>query len=90
MGDGDFIGYRKLRPGRIHLYCPKCGRKRSNVRRNEDYDPPNAVISHVWCCGDFDGPERYFDANGKAIDYWAWFDARHQNALPAGPRGEEG
>jgi hypothetical protein len=78
-----FVGYAKLRPGRIHLYCPKCGRRMSNADREATYDPPDAVLSHVWCCGDSDGPPRYFDADGVEIDYWAWWDAKHGDDMSA-------
>jgi hypothetical protein len=73
MNDGGYVGYSKLRLGRIHLYCPACGRKMSNVRRTS-LDPPTAVLSHVFCCGDSDGPSTYLDAEGNFIDYWAWWD----------------
>lgn len=64
-----YAGYRKLRPGKIHVFCPHCGRKFSNIPR-EDYDPPSAVLMHLCCdrCGQgckIDGPDCYYDANGK-------------------------
>jgi ribosomal protein L37E len=68
----EWAGYRKLRPGRIHIYCPKCGRKHSNGYRNE-YDPPRAELVHTWCercgAGGKDLPETYLDAKGREISY---------------------
>ena len=63
-------GFHQLKPGRIHLRCPSCGMKRSNVDRSE-YDPATAVLLEAKCpecCGgDFDSPE-YFDSNGCFVD----------------------
>lgn len=67
-----WAGYAKLRPGRIHVYCPRCGRKCSNAHRGE-FDPPRATLVHTWCerCGSGgkDSPETFFDGNGKEIDF---------------------
>jgi hypothetical protein len=41
-------GYRPLRPGRIHLLCPLCGRKMSNIPR-ADYDPKQAALCVIPC-----------------------------------------
>jgi hypothetical protein len=35
----DYVGFSRLRPGRIHLLCPSCGRKQSNVPRSVDPEP---------------------------------------------------
>ena len=58
-------GFRPLKAGRIHLRCPKCGRKQSNMPRMP-YDPPRAVLVEIFCnqCGaggktDFSG---YYNA----------------------------
>jgi hypothetical protein len=85
-----FAGYAKLRPGRIHLYCPRCGRRQSNAHRSEVYDPPDAVLAHIWCCGDTDGPPRYLDADGAVIDYWAWFENKPEAHPSAARRDGEG
>lgn len=70
-----FVGYAKLRPGRIHLFCPTCKRKMSNVPRNQggNYpdDPPRAVLAHVHCekcsMGSKDGDMTFMDANGRDL-----------------------
>jgi hypothetical protein len=65
-----WAGFHKLRAGRIHVFCPSCGRKLSNCHKNE-YDHPRATLVHTWCyrCGSGgkDSPEFYFDAEGKEI-----------------------
>ena len=69
----EYASFHKLRPGRIHLYCPKCGRKASNLQRAEHA----AVLAHVWCerCinGGFDSSPVYLDARGHFL---YWDDAR--------------
>jgi hypothetical protein len=71
-----YVGFSKLRPGRIHVYCPSCGRKQSNAHRSPasqfcPADPDDAVLVHVYCekCdqGCKDAPVTFFDANGKRI-----------------------
>ncbi len=53
--DADALtGFHPLRPGRIHLWCPKCHRKLSNVKRAE-YDPEAAVVAAIWCPNCVDG-----------------------------------
>lgn len=68
----EWAGFHRLRPGRIHVYCPHCGRKASNVERDE-YDPPRAALVHMRCdrCGSGgkDSPETFFDAAGKEISW---------------------
>ena len=44
----EYVGFKPHRPGRIHLYCPGCGRKMSNVERG-DLDPPTATLFSVPC-----------------------------------------
>jgi len=69
-----YVGFRPLRPGRIHVFCPDCGCKLSNLRR-VDYDPPTAVLVHIPCerCSQgckVDGPDKYLDAYGEEV----WVD----------------
>jgi hypothetical protein len=70
----EFIGYRPLRAGRIHLWCPECHRKMSNVPRT-DVDPPRAALAHVLCprCADTlgvkDDSASYLDRNGKRVPW---------------------
>ncbi len=83
-----FVGYAKLRAGRIHIFCPRCHRKMSNVARDKN-DPPNAALIHVWCgepCGSggwIEGPTAYLDANGRFLDWGAWFEAGATGNAPA-------
>lgn len=68
----EYVGYAKLRPGRIHLLCPVCGRKMSNVERDQ-YDPPSAVLAHVHCerCSQgckIEGAAGWLDARGRWVD----------------------
>jgi len=64
------IGFNKLRPGRIHLRCPCCGHKMSNVKRGK-HDPTSAFLVEVPCdkcgAGDKDCSADYFDADGKPV-----------------------
>lgn len=54
------------KPGRIHLYCPTCGRTKKNMRRC-DGDLPNAAVLLTQCpkCnrGDFSLAD-YLDIRG--------------------------
>jgi hypothetical protein len=65
-----YVGYAKLRPGRIHLFCPGCHRKMSNMPRDK-YDPPKAVLCHVFCdscsVGGKDSSQRFLDAAGREL-----------------------
>lgn len=67
-----WAGYAPLRTGRIHVFCPHCGRKVSNAQRGE-YDPPRATLVHTWCdrCGQGgkDSPEYFYDAQEKEISW---------------------
>jgi hypothetical protein len=62
-------GFAPLKDGCIHLLCPKCGRKQSNMRR-EDNDPPGAFVAKIEC-DKHEGSTNvdYFDAFGKWIDW---------------------
>lgn len=68
----DWAGFQKLRPGRIHIYCPKCGRKMSNGVRGE-YDPPRAELVHVFCercgAGGKEACEVFLDGRGREIPW---------------------
>ena len=66
--DGSYIGYRKLKQGCIHLFCPSCGRKMSN-RTRADRDPPSAVLVHAECPNCAVGRSLvYLDAEGNWLD----------------------
>jgi hypothetical protein len=69
---GRMDGYKPLKAGRIHLRCPKCGRKMSNGPR-ADYDPLEAVLIETHCencCGDDkDSTIDYFAADGSPLEY---------------------
>jgi hypothetical protein len=63
-------GFKPLREGRIHLRCPSCGRKMSNMPRDV-YDPPLAMLMEVCCdrCSagcKIDGGD-YYDASGLSV-----------------------
>lgn len=71
----DFIGFNKLRQGKIHMFCPSCRRKQSNAPRDESQDPPTAVLMHSRCdksqCSGgmkSDGVV-YFNARGRELDW---------------------
>lgn len=67
----EYIGFNKLRPGRIHMFCPSCGRKSSNAPRDESLDPTKAVLMHcrcALCSGGMKGVV-YFDASGRQLDW---------------------
>jgi hypothetical protein len=63
-------GFKPLKPGRIHVRCPVCGRKLSNMARGED-DPSSAVLAETWCprCvgSDYDSGTDFFDADGGRV-----------------------
>jgi hypothetical protein len=65
-----WAGFAPLRPGRIHVFCPRCHRKVSNAERGK-YDPPRATLVHTHCdrcgAGDKDCSETFFAANGREI-----------------------
>ena len=69
----DYIGFRRLRAGRIHLYCPQCGRKQSNARRSEE-DPVTATLMEVLCercdAGNKDSGVTYRNRLGKVVEWW--------------------
>lgn len=62
-------GFKPIRPGRIHLRCPRCGRKQSNMPR-APLDPPKAFLLEVFCdCiqGGKDDFSGYYDAKGRPL-----------------------
>lgn len=65
-------GFNKLKSGRIHLRCFKCGRKHSNSIRAKT-DPPEAFLLEILCdkcgMGCKDGHGGYFDELGNELDY---------------------
>lgn len=68
----EYAGFRKLRPNRIHVFCPRCGRKQSNMPRDPESDPPRAVLVHVYCdrcsAGCKDVPMTFLDARGRELE----------------------
>lgn len=97
-----YIGFRPLRPGRIHIYCPGCGRKMSNIERTP-YDPPTAVLAHVPCerCSagcKVEGATDYLDANGESVsalvecpecgDDWVWHEIGSNGRCPECNEGD--
>lgn len=66
-----WAGFQPLRHGRIHIYCPKRGRKQSNMPRDEETDPPDAEIAHVFCLRCSDGCKdielRFLNGRGKQV-----------------------
>ena len=72
MSESLWAGFHPLLPGRIHLYCPRCGRKMSNVFRSK-FDPPRATLVHIVCercgSGDKDDSGIFFDARGREISW---------------------
>lgn len=70
----EYAGFRKHRAGRIHVICPACGRKQSNMPRCETVprDPPTATLVGVYCerCSEgckIEGPAFYRDAEGRLL-----------------------
>ena len=67
-----WAGYKPLRAGRIHVFCPRCHRKVSNAERGK-YDPPRATLVHTQCdrCGSGgkDCEETFFAASGREIPW---------------------
>lgn len=75
-------GYKPLKRGRIHLLCPQCGWKLSNMPRG-DHDPPNSVLLVIPCdknrCSGgckIEGGD-YFDEHGNEIDWHKWYRKLH-------------
>ena len=68
--DLEWAGFRKWKPGRIHIFCPTCKRRMSNAERTE-FDPPSAVLVHVWCEKCSQGCKTdlgyYFDRDGNVV-----------------------
>lgn len=69
-----WAGYAKLRPGRIHVFCPKCRRKLSNAVRGK-FDPPRAELVQTHCerCGQGgkEADETFFDGRGRRVSWLA-------------------
>ena len=67
----EWAGFNKLRKNKIHIYCPKCGRKQSNAWRDPEMDPPEATLAHVFCdkcsAGCKDVPVYYWTNDGKRL-----------------------
>lgn len=69
-------GFKALKKDRIHLLCSHCGRKQSNVNRDEQCDPKRAVVVDILCprCCDKTGAKEpgttYYSIHGKVIDWW--------------------
>ena len=67
-------GFNLLREDKIHLRCPGCGRKQSNMPRDAN-DPPMAVVAEIFCercgVGGKDMPTTFLDSNGDEV----WTDA---------------
>lgn len=65
-----WAGFAPLRAGHVHVWCPRCKRKLSNVPR-QPHDPPSAELVHSWCArcasGCKDTPEYYFDSDGRRV-----------------------
>lgn len=62
-------GFKPLRPGKIHVRCPACGRKLSNASRGH-MDPPKAFLIEVFCDCTQGGKEDfggYYDSRGRTL-----------------------
>lgn len=62
-------GFRKLKPGCIHMRCHTCGRKQSNGTRSE-YDHPTAFLVEDQCekCAQGNLPTpTFFDKRGREL-----------------------
>jgi hypothetical protein len=64
-------GFAKLKKGKIHLRCSYCGRKMSNMDREEDFDPLNAFLAEILCekccIGAIEPETYYYDNKGNEI-----------------------
>jgi hypothetical protein len=67
-----WAGFAPLRPGCIHVFCPRCHRKFSNSPLGK-FDPPRATLVHTFCerCGQGgkDSPESFYAADGQQIPW---------------------
>lgn len=83
-------GFHKLKPGHIHMRCPRCGRKQSNERRHTEHDPPHATLIEILCddcgAGCKDDAPSYFTASGREIDYWRWYESQERAVRPGKKR----
>ncbi len=63
-------GFRPLKPGHIHMRCPRCGRKQSNGLRHPEFDHPTAFLVEDECekcgAGNFTVPV-YYDRRGRPL-----------------------
>lgn len=86
-----WAGFAPLREGRVHVWCPKCKRKLSNLYRQK-YDPPRATLVHSFCdrCsqGCKDTPEWYYDADGRLIE-WDEIERHIEGSTAKDGRGTE-
>ena len=75
-------GFKPARPGRIHMRCPTCGRKQSNMLRHPEHDHPTAYMVEIECdnCGQGNKGDcpTYYTRNGREIDYWRWWEKRER------------
>ena len=64
-------GFKPLKPGRIHLRCPSCGRKQSNMPRHPEHDHPTAFLAEVLCpncdAGTKDAGTDFYDKRGREL-----------------------
>jgi hypothetical protein len=75
-------GFHKARPGKIHMRCPKCGRKQSNMDRSAEHDHPTAYLMELLCdacgMGCKDDAPTYYTRQNRVIDYWRWWEKRER------------
>lgn len=68
-----WAGFSRLRTGKIHVFCPRCKRKLSNMPRQDD-DPKSAELVHCCCercsSGCKDVPQFFFNGRGKRVVMW--------------------
>ena len=77
---GRVRGFKKPKLGCIHLRCPRCGRKQSNVGRHPEYDHPTAFLLEIPCenCSmgcKIDGGH-YYDRRGRRLSNHAFYERR--------------
>jgi hypothetical protein len=66
-------GFREQQTGKIHIRCPECGRKRSNVPR-AFYDPEEAWLLETLCerccnkLASLDPPTDYYNYCGCLVE----------------------
>ncbi len=71
----NWAGFKTLRRGRIHVFCPKCKRRLSNMPR-QDHDPKSSELVHCWCdrcsSGCKETPEYHFNNRGRRVQVPEW------------------